>query len=677
MHVSGVTIRGFKSAVTIDFDDLPPIALLVGPNNVGKSAILEALSYMACPVILPNEPPHVIHDVAPLLTALEGVTPPAAATLNLTLHVDEWDPLPEVLMQFHHGIIVSTDQQLTRLQSGYSHSMTRFKVSWLDQTLYDSTASPYGTWRERGIELSRDLVETWLAEAFGRWRIEHVPAFRKVGGETYAPTTQLIADGSNLKSFLRTIRDSDYKRKGIFASILSEFTRITNKTLNLDLRADAQTTPSGVSETLHLLVRDRYYPEGYDLEESGDGLQELLILIAVITSAPRGALVAIEEPELHLHADAQRRLWSLLQSRSRDLQFIVATHSPIFIDAAEEGGLYKVERTRGFTSVTPTPRQDTAELLWNLGMRWSDYLTTPGFVFVEGKTDAELFGAWAHQSGCHPQTIGADFVPINGVTKLPYYVESESLTRLRTAFGELQNLFIIDRHDLSDEALEHLVMDIPGMVILERREVENYLLDPRAVASRVLERAVSERGLRHSWSKMGQMASMMENAANTLRGFVALRRLVPTVGGRIDRDALLAVCADVDLESPATVRNALNRLQHSTTEEVARRFNLDDDHLRRVIAEVDGRWQQNGWQVEAPGGDVLRLVFRQHGLTFSKADLLAIGMTVDPPAEVVGALREYLRNFGRAPRLKRASPPSTSSTTPTAPRKALQKKKRR
>ena len=43
-------------------------------------------------------------------------------------------------------------------------------------------------------------------------------------------------------------------------------------------------------------------------------------------------MILIDEPEISLHPDLQRKLFSLLVEYSKDKQIIVSTHSPYFVD---------------------------------------------------------------------------------------------------------------------------------------------------------------------------------------------------------------------------------------------------------------------------------------------------------------------------------------------------------
>jgi predicted ATP-dependent endonuclease of OLD family len=89
--------------------------------------------------------------------------------------------------------------------------------------------------------------------------------------------------------------------------------------------------------------------DGYPtmVEDQGNGLQRVLILallqmLAERKSVSRGAvgprnILLIEEPELYMHPQMERKMKDTLYSiaRAGDFQVICTTHSPIFLDMAE------------------------------------------------------------------------------------------------------------------------------------------------------------------------------------------------------------------------------------------------------------------------------------------------------------------------------------------------------
>lgn len=102
----------------------------------------------------------------------------------------------------------------------------------------------------------------------------------------------------------------------------------------------------------------------YPVMCEGGGLRNLVWPLAAVAGAEPGSLVAIEEPENHLHPKAQGKLCDVLAEATKDksLQLLLTTHSEHilfgFLLAVSEGRLphtslrlYSLEETEGETTV--------------------------------------------------------------------------------------------------------------------------------------------------------------------------------------------------------------------------------------------------------------------------------------------------------------------------------------
>lgn len=65
---------------------------------------------------------------------------------------------------------------------------------------------------------------------------------------------------------------------------------------------------------------------------AGDGYINIFNIIDSLYDSSENNVILIDEPEISLHPDLQRKLFSLLVEYSKDKQIIVSTHSPYFVD---------------------------------------------------------------------------------------------------------------------------------------------------------------------------------------------------------------------------------------------------------------------------------------------------------------------------------------------------------
>ncbi|MGV0874955.1 DUF3696 domain-containing protein [Mycolicibacterium sp. XJ879] len=115
---------------------------------------------------------------------------------------------------------------------------------------------------------------------------------------------------------------------------------------------------------LELQIQQQFVDVDLDLTSVGTGVSQLLPVLVLCLEAPRGSLVLIEQPELHLNPAVQQRLADfLLAIAASNRQLIVETHSEYLVsrlrlriaedesDAVRDGvGLLFTEQSEGRTT---------------------------------------------------------------------------------------------------------------------------------------------------------------------------------------------------------------------------------------------------------------------------------------------------------------------------------------
>ncbi len=121
------------------------------------------------------------------------------------------------------------------------------------------------------------------------------------------------------------------------------------------------------------------------LEYKGDGVKSLAALgLLKSQSAPTGAsILAIEEPESHLHPAAIHQVNEIIRSISQTSQVIITTHNPLFVDREN------IKANVIVTDGGATPAKNIAAIRDILGIKASDNLTHANYALVvEGEEDA-------------------------------------------------------------------------------------------------------------------------------------------------------------------------------------------------------------------------------------------------------------------------------------------------
>ena len=144
-------------------------------------------------------------------------------------------------------------------------------------------------------------------------------------------------------------------------------------------------------------------------------------------------VLALEEPESHLHPQAQRSLFAHIRAISG--QRIVSTHSPYFAGQAQLEELRFFLKTGGTTDTrrldldSLKDPNDVRKLQETVIDSRGDILFSRGVVFFEGQTEEQALPIWASKYwGASVHELGFCFVRVNGTDYFPFIWLAKSLS---------------------------------------------------------------------------------------------------------------------------------------------------------------------------------------------------------------------------------------------------------
>lgn len=144
-----------------------------------------------------------------------------------------------------------------------------------------------------------------------------------------------------------------------------------------------------------------YFKEGtsnskYDPEEMGAGTQSALsvsIARAYSEIVKKSVVLAIEEPELHLHPQACRNFYNTLRELSNNgLQVIYTTHSQYFVDVSKFESIHIVRKNNSTTTIESgsslfSTETSPARIITKFNEEVNQALFADGVILVEGPND--------------------------------------------------------------------------------------------------------------------------------------------------------------------------------------------------------------------------------------------------------------------------------------------------
>ena len=238
---------------------------------------------------------------------------------------------------------------------------------------------------------------------------------------------------------------------------------------------------------IDVFVRERGDRTRKELFWVGDGMQIFVQILTHLWRLTSADVVILDEPDLYLHADLQRRLVRLLDSTTA--QTITATHSSEMLAEASSESVVWVDKTRSRAIRRPEPAslEDlSAQIGSSFNLRLATALRARTVVFVEGD-DMSIIRELA-------KTIGADHlaserncavIEIKGFTN---WVRVEPFKWFVSDFldGSVDVYVLLDRDYRADADVDQVRATLEAVGVhahvWKRKELESYLLDPTALA---------------------------------------------------------------------------------------------------------------------------------------------------------------------------------------------------
>lgn len=238
---------------------------------------------------------------------------------------------------------------------------------------------------------------------------------------------------------------------------------------------------------IDVLVRERGDRTLKELFWVGDGMQIFVQILTHLWRLQSADVVILDEPDLYLHADLQRRLVRLLDSTTA--QTITATHSSEMLAEASSESVVWVDKSRRRAVRRPKPAslEDlSTQIGSSFNLRLATALRARTVVFVEGD-DMSIIRELA-------KTVGADdlagerncaVIEIKGFSN---WVRVEPFKWFVSDFldGSVDVYVLLDRDCRADADVLEVSRSLEAVGVhahvWRRKELESYLLDPTALA---------------------------------------------------------------------------------------------------------------------------------------------------------------------------------------------------
>ena len=366
-----------------------------------------------------------------------------------------------------------------------------------------------------------------------------------------------------------------------------------------------------------------------EIQWAGFGFQVWLQIHTQLIRGAENSILVLDEPDIYLHPDLQHRLYTDIKELFN--QYFLATHATEIINVADTSELLIVEpESRSAKRIKRDA--EYGEMLNYIGSAenadFAKIARVKKVLFVEGQ-DAKLLRRFAKKLQFERLASEQD----SPVYTLGGFTQWKRAETTIWAFKNLLNidvdmLCLFDRDYRSDEEVEHFTryMAARGLqcIVLRRKEIENYLLSPPAIARSVAIRL--------------RQAGKDENRVSEC----AITDLIVAIGR--------------DLKHLTSAQVASNAMRFAREQKSG-----EDDAtiISKALAKFDAEWAEfDGLCRLAPGKDLLKRVFDgiqdSFGVSISVALIQEHIKAEEIDVEVSGFV-SMLNDFFRAQRVSTIS----------------------
>ena len=473
--------------------------IIVGPNNAGKSTIVEALRLVS--FVANRYRSLTFERVPPWLSdpaGNRGVSPSTRdlnTDLRTAFHAYR-EPPAMIEARFESGLLISVyigpDEKVFAV------------IHDADGRLVTSRAQAYQT------GLHRIAIQPQIGPLAADERVFDPETVRRALDSPLA--------SAHFRNQLWLLQDSF--RDEFFAAAESSWPGLQLREL---------TKGQSPEQRLSLLVRDG--PFVGEVAAMGHGLQMWLQVIWFLIRNGEAPTVILDEPDVYMHADLQRKLMRMLQSAHQ--QVMVATHSVEIMAEVEPSDILVVD-SRQPKSRVASGLSGVQKVIDSIGgvhnIQFSRLANSRRCIFVEGE-DMAILKRW-HDT-LYPTADALDLLPRLSVGGWDGWQKVVGTAQfLKNSAGDVVRsycLFDSDFHFPDEVVARYEEAERLGVQlwVWDRKEIENYLLSATAI-HRVLESGV-RRGQRAP--EPAEIDSAIETIAQSLLEEVTDDRVTTTQSG--------------------------------------------------------------------------------------------------------------------------------------------------
>jgi AAA15 family ATPase/GTPase len=459
MRLSRVRIENFKRFENLEIE-FHPLDCVVGPNNSGKTTLLQALALFGFCLQHCLDKRNGRLELKP-----RSIPPEDFYALPIADPMDLWTD---------RKTIANRKQKVIKIHADFDAGT-------------EATASVKLDYNRFGISVEAADQSQEVLERLSRVRIEYLPVFSVFLAGEERRTQAVVEDELARGRVHNVIRNLlfDLKQKNRHEELV-EVLRRSFPTLQQMQIAFDEVSDRYISVT----YREAGKPKEFDVFSAGSGFQQFLYLFGFgLLREP--TLLLLDEPDVHLHGSLQNSLLDELQRLvEQGKQVIFATHSRHLISGISPENIVSLEDQGASRLRVAFDVYDTLDRLGAVDRTQLPLIQAyQRVLIVEDQADSELLSVFC--STCLGASVWQQVERRLAVCyargnpyKQPMDRLREQLQQMIALGGRALEAFVVADRDYYPD-LDHLIAKLPAEHIRwhvwQRAEIENYLLCPEAI----------------------------------------------------------------------------------------------------------------------------------------------------------------------------------------------------
>ncbi|MBU0666826.1 MAG: AAA family ATPase [Nanoarchaeota archaeon] len=388
MKIKKLLIKNYKSIEKLEIDNLNDLNIYIGKNDAGKSNIIKALDLLfnanpqtnwQQPKITTENELETIYDKEIKYLFFKKDEPEAEITAYIEVKKQELEKLGLQLdLKNNYELVFSrkicTENNTTKVSIEFIRLDKKIILRTSDEK--ERFLTKKGNYTNNYEEF---IGKNLLLELQNQFIL--VPANRNIIRDP-TPNSEKNQVEQYIKDSLIKLANSEDKDK----KLLFEQFKIFIDNISPLIEEVQSVEHEGKIHDLKFLSGEK---TEIPLSIIGAGNNELLLLLhEIIVSG--GKILAIEEPEIHLHPEAERKLYRMMKEFSSTTQMFIITHSPVMVEPNQIKNLYRIVKEGEKTVIYCMKQEDyidTERLKQELNSENCEMFFADKVLLVEGISD--------------------------------------------------------------------------------------------------------------------------------------------------------------------------------------------------------------------------------------------------------------------------------------------------